>query len=44
MTNFLNEAIQSKIIKLKYFKTMCRWLEIDNNKDLLIAKNEFKRW
>ena len=44
MTNFLNEAIHSKIIKLKYFKTTCRWLEIDNNKDLLIAKNEFKRW
>jgi choline kinase len=44
MTNFLNEAIHSKVIKLKYYRTTCRWLEIDKNKDLLVAKNEFKKW
>lgn len=44
MTNFLNRAIHDKIFRLKYFITSCHWLEIDNNRDLQVAKEDFKKW
>jgi choline kinase len=44
MTSFLNHAIHAKILKLRFFKTSCKWLEIDNNRDLKVAKSEFRKW
>ena len=38
-TNFLNLAIKNKIIKLKAYETNLFWVEIDNIKDLKVAKN-----
>ncbi len=41
-TNFLNEAINKKIIDLYHLKTDKFWIEIDSEKDLSVAENTLK--
>ena len=41
-TSFLNLSIKNKIIKLNFFQTQKRWLEIDNTKDYILAKKIIK--
>lgn len=42
-TNFINLLIKNKIIRFKFKGTKKSWFEIDNKKDLLIAKKYFQK-
>ena len=42
-TNFINLLIEKKIIKFKFKQTKKSWFEIDNKKDLLVAKKYFQK-
>ena len=42
-TNFINLLIEKKIIKFRFKQTKKSWFEIDNKKDLLIAKKYFQK-
>ena len=41
-TSFINLLIKNKILNFKFIETKKYWFEIDNNKDLLVAKKFFK--
>ena len=42
MTNFLNYALQKKLLKIKTKLYKSYWYEIDNKKDLDLANKELK--
>ena len=42
-TSFINQLIKNKIIKFKFKETKKLWFEIDNKKDLLVAKKYYQK-
>ena len=42
-TSFINLLIKNKIIRFKYKETKKPWFEIDNKKDLLVAKKYYQK-
>jgi len=42
-TSFINLLIKNKIIHFKFRETKKPWFEIDNKKDLLVAKKYYQR-
>ena len=42
-TSFINQLIKNKIIRFKFKETKKLWFEIDNKRDLLVAKKYFRK-
>ena len=42
-TSFINQLIKNKITKFKFKETKKLWFEIDNKKDLLVAKKYYQK-
>ena len=42
-TTFINLLIKNKIIRFKFRGTKKPWFEIDNKKDLLVAKKYYQK-